>query len=261
MYQLFDGIEYLHDNWVLHRDLKTSNILYNNRGEVKICDLGMARQYGSPLKPYTGLVTTLHYRAPELLLSEPSASLHMEPKDKPRCTSLQCRPSARLTIDACELHSCTSRLFQDIRRACFHACSPTCCSLAIVPSESEGETCHPFPTHYFAGLAKYSTAVDMWSLGCIMGELLKKKTLFAGKGEIEQMQKIFGMLGTPNDTVWPGWSKLPCASHVSSLANPHPSPRPCTRSHHSRSIMIPGSHNARLWSAVVGPLLRRLQPS
>lgn len=69
MYQLLDGIEYLHDNWVLHRDLKTSNILYNNRGELKICDFGMARQYGWPLEPYTGLVVTLHYRAPEMLLS------------------------------------------------------------------------------------------------------------------------------------------------------------------------------------------------
>lgn len=69
MYQLLDGMDYLHDNWVLHRDLKTSNILYNNRGELKICDFGMARQFGSPLKPYTGLVVTLHYRAPELLLS------------------------------------------------------------------------------------------------------------------------------------------------------------------------------------------------
>ena len=36
MWQLFDGIEYLHDNWVLHRDLKTSNILYNSRGELKV---------------------------------------------------------------------------------------------------------------------------------------------------------------------------------------------------------------------------------
>lgn len=36
MFQLFDGIEYLHDNWVLHRDLKTSNILYNSCGELKV---------------------------------------------------------------------------------------------------------------------------------------------------------------------------------------------------------------------------------
>lgn len=60
--QLLEGIKYLHDNWVLHRDLKTSNLLLNNRGELKICDFGLARQYGSPLKPYTHLVVTLWYR-------------------------------------------------------------------------------------------------------------------------------------------------------------------------------------------------------
>jgi cell division cycle 2-like protein len=62
MLQLLEGVKYLHDNWVLHRDLKTSNLLLNNRGELKICDFGLARQYGSPLKTYTHLVVTLWYR-------------------------------------------------------------------------------------------------------------------------------------------------------------------------------------------------------
>lgn len=62
MLQLLEGVKYLHDNWVLHRDLKASNLLLNNRGELKICDFGLARQYGSPLKPYTHLVVTLWYR-------------------------------------------------------------------------------------------------------------------------------------------------------------------------------------------------------
>ncbi len=68
MQQLLSGMHYLHENWVLHRDLKTSNILYSNKGELKICDFGLARQYGSPLRPYTHNVVTLWYRAPELLL-------------------------------------------------------------------------------------------------------------------------------------------------------------------------------------------------
>lgn len=37
----------LHESWVLHRDLKTSNILYTNRGELKLCDFGLARQVGA----------------------------------------------------------------------------------------------------------------------------------------------------------------------------------------------------------------------
>ncbi|KAG4387574.1 hypothetical protein GLYMA_11G248500v4 [Glycine max] len=127
MLQLLEGVKYLHDNWVLHRDLKTSNLLLNNRGELKICDFGLARQYGSPLKPYTHLVVTLWYRAPELLL----------------------------------------------------------------------------------GTKQYSTAIDMWSLGCIMAELLSKEPLFNGKTEFEQLDKIFRILGTPNETIWPGFSELP----------------------------------------------------
>ncbi|KAL9225581.1 hypothetical protein vseg_001486 [Gypsophila vaccaria] len=127
MLQLLDGIKYLHDNWVLHRDLKTSNLLLNNQGELKICDFGLARQYGSPLKPYTHLVVTLWYRAPELLL----------------------------------------------------------------------------------GAKEYSTAIDMWSLGCIMAELLSKEPLFNGKTEFDQLDKIFKILGTPNETIWPGIKKLP----------------------------------------------------
>ncbi|CAN6238558.1 unnamed protein product [Urochloa humidicola] len=126
MLQLLEGLKYLHDNWVLHRDLKTSNILLNNRGELKICDFGLSRQYGSPLKPYTQPVVTLWYRAPELLL----------------------------------------------------------------------------------GAKEYSTAIDMWSLGCIMAELLSKEPLFTGKNEIGQLDKIFRVLGTPNEERWHGYSKL-----------------------------------------------------
>ena len=71
MQQLLAGVAYMHDAWVVHRDLKTSNLLYNNRGELKVCDFGLARQFGSPLHPYTHRVVTLYYRSPELLLGAP----------------------------------------------------------------------------------------------------------------------------------------------------------------------------------------------
>ena len=62
MLQLLQGVHHLHHNWVLHRDLKTSNILLNDKGELKICDFGLSRQFASPSKPYTQLVVTLWYR-------------------------------------------------------------------------------------------------------------------------------------------------------------------------------------------------------
>ena len=62
---------YLHDRWILHRDLKTSNLLLSNRGTLKIADFGISRYAGNPLPKghrLTPLVVTLWYRAPELLL-------------------------------------------------------------------------------------------------------------------------------------------------------------------------------------------------
>lgn len=49
----------------------------------------------------------------------------------------------------------------------------------------------------------------MWSVGCIMGELLLGTALLPGQGEFEQIDKIVNLLGTPNEEVWPGLKELP----------------------------------------------------
>lgn len=67
--QLTSALAYLHDQHILHRDLKTSNLLLNNLGELKLADFGMARYTSSPPPRHlTQLVVTLWYRSPELLL-------------------------------------------------------------------------------------------------------------------------------------------------------------------------------------------------
>jgi cyclin-dependent kinase len=60
------------------------------------------------------------------------------------------------------------------------------------------------------GSRHYSTAIDMWSVGCIFAEMAMQGTpLFPGDSEIDQIFKIFRILGTPNEEVWPGVSSLP----------------------------------------------------
>uniref|UniRef100_A0A3B3ZS62 cyclin-dependent kinase n=1 Tax=Periophthalmus magnuspinnatus TaxID=409849 RepID=A0A3B3ZS62_9GOBI len=139
MIQLLRGVRHLHDNWILHRDLKTSNLLLSHKGILKIGDFGLAREYGSPLKPYTPVVVTLWYRSPDLLL----------------------------------------------------------------------------------GAKEYSTAVDMWSVGCIFGELLTQKPLFPGKSEIDQINKIFKDLGSPSEKIWPGYNELPAVKKMSFTEYPY----------------------------------------
>lgn len=132
MQQLLRAVAHLHDNWILHRDLKASNLLLSHKGILKVGDFGLAREYGSPLKPYTPIVVTLWYRAPELLLSA----------------------------------------------------------------------------------KEYSTPVDLWSVGCIFAEFLSMEPLFPGKSEVDQLNKIFKTLGTPNERIWPGYNKLPAVQKM-----------------------------------------------
>ncbi|KAI9784041.1 MAG: hypothetical protein M1816_001072 [Peltula sp. TS41687] len=130
--QISSATEFLHNNWILHRDLKTSNLLMNNRGQVKIADFGMARYFGDPPPKMTQLVVTLWYRAPELLL----------------------------------------------------------------------------------GAESYGRAIDMWSIGCIFGELLTKDPLLQGKNEVDQLSKIFELCGVPTEENWPGFKRLPNAKSL-----------------------------------------------
>jgi len=126
-FQLLDGLNHLHDNWIIHRDLKTSNLLLSHKGVLKIADFGLAREFGSPLMPFTPIVVTLWYRAIELLL----------------------------------------------------------------------------------GQKIYSKAIDMWSVGCILAELMQGKALFQERSEINMIKTIYKTLGTPNDEIWKGYSELP----------------------------------------------------
>ncbi|XP_044003059.1 cyclin-dependent kinase 2 isoform X1 [Aphidius gifuensis] len=59
------------------------------------------------------------------------------------------------------------------------------------------------------GTKLYSSAVDIWSLGCIFSEMATKRALFPGDSEIDQLFRIFRTLGTPDETTWPGVSQLP----------------------------------------------------
>ncbi|XP_077531784.1 cyclin dependent kinase 11B pitslre isoform X3 [Haemaphysalis longicornis] len=139
MLQLLQAVAHLHDNWILHRDLKTSNLLLSHRGILKVGDFGLAREYGSPLKHYTPVVVTMWYRAPELLL----------------------------------------------------------------------------------GVKEYSTPIDLWSVGCIFGELLTMKPLFPGKSDIDQLNRIFKDLGTPSEKIWPGYTELPLVKKVTFTEYPY----------------------------------------
>lgn len=135
MKQLLTGLHYCHVNQVLHRDIKGSNLLIDNEGNLKLADFGLARSYSHDhTGNLTNRVITLWYRPPELLL----------------------------------------------------------------------------------GATKYGPAIDMWSVGCIFAELLNGKPILPGKTENEQLNKIYELCGSPDESNWPGVSKMPWYNQMKS---------------------------------------------
>ena len=59
------------------------------------------------------------------------------------------------------------------------------------------------------GSRKYSTPVDLWSVGCIFGEMASSRPLFPGTSDHDQLMRIFKLLGTPNEETWPTMADLP----------------------------------------------------
>ncbi|OWZ18093.1 CMGC/MAPK protein kinase [Phytophthora megakarya] len=128
MYQVLSGVKAMHDNGVLHRDLKPGNLLLNKDCELKITDFGLARMMpkksqseneqnsSEGVSMMTEYVVTRWYRPPELMLA-PNGS--------------------------------------------------------------------------------YDGAVDMWSVGCILGELISRKPLFPGTDFMDQLTRVFQVLPVP----------------------------------------------------------------
>ncbi|CZT06117.1 hypothetical protein WAI453_005194 [Rhynchosporium graminicola] len=150
MLQLLEGVRYLHNERILHRDMKAANLLIDNKGVLQIADFGLARHYdeevpvagkggGTAHRDYTTLVVTRWYRPPELLLH----------------------------------------------------------------------------------LRRYTTAIDLWGVGCVFGEMLVGKPILSGDSDPNQLKIIFDLMGTPTEENMPDFRSLPGAEGLS--IPPHPS--------------------------------------
>jgi serine/threonine protein kinase len=64
------------------------------------------------------------------------------------------------------------------------------------------------PPEILLGSQTYAPPMDMWAVGTIIAEMVTKKPMFPGDCEIDELFKIFRLLGTPKDIDWPGVSNL-----------------------------------------------------
>eukprot|EP01035_Chromulina_nebulosa_P038082 gene38082-51435_t len=127
MKQLLSGVRFLHEHKILHRDIKSANLLITKNNVLKIADWGLARTVHSNEQKLTTPVVTLWYRSPEVI--------------------------------------CGSRY--------------------------------------------YGNEVDIWSVGCLFGEMKTKIPVFRADTEAVQLDVIFQMLGSPSPGLQERYSQLP----------------------------------------------------
>lgn len=114
VFMLLMGLKELHDNYILHRDLKPNNLLITEGGKLKVADFGLCRKITEAMTPSA---VTRWYRAPEMLL----------------------------------------------------------------------------------GIGQYSFSGDIWSVGVIMAEMFIRAPFFAAETDIQQLECICRVLGTPKN--------------------------------------------------------------
>lgn len=76
------------------------------------------------------------------------------------------------------------------------------------------------------GSVTQTTAVDMWALGCILGELLSHKPLLPGNTEIAQLELIVDLLGTPSEAIWPDYPNMPAIQNFTLKTQPYNNLKP-----------------------------------
>lgn len=59
------------------------------------------------------------------------------------------------------------------------------------------------------GARIYGPGVDVWAVGCVLAEILQRLPFLAGETDLDQISKIFQVLGTPTEETWPGHTKFP----------------------------------------------------
>ncbi|MCJ1373550.1 serine/threonine protein kinase, CMGC, CDC2/CDK sub [Loxospora ochrophaea] len=73
------------------------------------------------------------------------------------------------------------------------------------------------PPELLLQLRRYTTAIDMWGVGCVFGEMFRHKPILAGNSDLNQAQMIFDLVGSPTEDNMPGWSSLPGCEGVQSF--------------------------------------------
>jgi len=100
-----------------------------------------------------------------------------------------------------------------------------------LPGKGNGDCTRPYttvvvtrwyrPPELLLQLRYYTPAIDIWGVGCVFAEMFKKRPILAGNSDVDQIHKIFDLVGSPTEDNMPGWSSLPGCDGVKTFQHRH----------------------------------------
>ncbi|KAJ3131125.1 serine/threonine protein kinase, CMGC, CDC2/CDK sub [Physocladia obscura] len=75
------------------------------------------------------------------------------------------------------------------------------------------------PPELLLGGTRYGPAIDVWGVGCVFGEILRRRPILIGNDDFDQLKKVIELCGTPTAESWPGLRDLPNMSMIANLPN------------------------------------------
>lgn len=226
MVQILRGVDACHRNSIVHRDLKPSNLLISSDGVLKIADFGQARILLAPGNSYDNTYNQcgVHPTSSGVAFPQPpEAGKSMEEPTEPG--------SRKGSLELDDLR--TRDIPRDTDEDCNTQDGAASCVATYTTSDQEDPFQHSYSyeaeegqgvngsltscvgTRWFRapellyGSTEYGLEIDLWSVGCIFAELLNYEPLFPGISDIDQLGKIFTILGNLTEEVWPGCTQLP----------------------------------------------------
>ena len=185
--QILIGLASLHENDIIHRDIKGSNLLVDRQGNLKLADFGLARQHK---RRYPRSSSS---DASELVGTSTTVTLE---ETKGETTT----PTTKVTHVSPSSSSVVS--------------TPMATSPAVIAGngrsfsllESWQERCYTnriitlwYRSHeLLLGECNYGPEVDIWSVGCIFMEMLEGKMIFHANDELSHLEQLYEILGIPD---------------------------------------------------------------